>query len=94
MHKADLLEGNTCNRGNAGKVHQIDSWKAGMFYEEGLSKMDLYNVELRIRNNYIEIFKILVGLDKIDRELIFLLAGMSRNRRPHLSMKGSLITQR
>ena len=54
---------------------------AGLSYEERLSQLGLYSLELRrVRGDLIETYKILTGFDRVDSEKLFPMVGESRTR--------------
>ena len=62
---------------------------AGMTYEERLGRLGLYSLEFRrMRGDLIETYKILAGLDRLDSERMFPMAGEPRTRGHSLRIRG------
>ena len=62
---------------------------AGLSYEERLSRLGLYSLDLRrVRGDLIETYKILTRLERMDSERVFPMVGESRTRGHNLRIRG------
>ena len=61
-----------------------------MAYEERLNRLGLYSLEFRrMRKDFIETYKIMKGIDKIEAGKLFPMVGETRTRGHGLKIRGA-----